>query len=69
MDREARWATIHGAAKELDTTERLINKRDRDKETASMINKYLSSFVGWEVLQKRKVGCRRTRLGLGAQLV
>ena len=26
MDREAWWATVHGVTKELDTTERLINK-------------------------------------------
>ena len=26
MDRGARWATVHGAAEESDTTERLSNK-------------------------------------------
>ena len=28
MDRRARWAIIHGVAKELDTTERLNNNKE-----------------------------------------
>ena len=29
MDRGACWATVHGIAKELDTTERLNNKKQQ----------------------------------------
>ena len=34
MDREAWWATIHGVAKELDTTEQLNNNNKPRKQSA-----------------------------------